>query len=55
MNLAELDIDKINKLLEGIAKEQQLMMVFDVANADIVYADKSLDLTDVVLAKLNQQ
>jgi len=48
-------IDKINKLLEGIAQEQNLIMVFDVANADIVYADKSLDLTDQVLAKLNQQ
>ncbi|MCH7549839.1 MAG: OmpH family outer membrane protein [Candidatus Krumholzibacteriota bacterium] len=48
-------IDKINKLLEGIAKERQLMMVFDVANADIVYADKSLDLTETVLAKLVQQ
>ncbi len=48
-------IDKINKLLEDIAKEQQLMMVFDVANADIVYADKSLDLTDAVLAKLREQ
>jgi len=26
--------------------------VFDVANANIVYADKSLDLTEVVLASL---
>lgn len=48
-------VEKINKLLEGIAKERGLLLVFDVANADVVYADKSLDLTGVVLTKLNQQ
>lgn len=48
-------VDKINKLLEEIAKEQGLMMVFDVANANVVYADKTLDLTDVVLTRLNEQ
>ena len=48
-------VDKINKLIEVIAKEQGLTMVFDVANANIVYADKSLDLTEVVLARLHQQ
>jgi outer membrane protein len=45
-------VDKINKLVETIAKEQGLTMVFDVANANIVYADKSLDLTELVLTKL---
>jgi len=45
-------VDKINKLVEVIAKEQGLTMVFDVANANIVYADKSLDLTELVLTKL---
>jgi Skp family chaperone for outer membrane proteins len=30
-------------------------MVFDVANANIVYADKTLDITDLVLTRLNQQ
>jgi len=48
-------VDKINKLIEVIAKEQGLTMVFDVANANIVYADKSLDLTEVVLTRLRQQ
>lgn len=48
-------VDKINKILEDLAKERGLMMVFDVANADIVYADKSLDLTEAVVAILNQQ
>jgi outer membrane protein len=48
-------VDKINKIIEVIAKEQNLTMVFDVANANIVYADKTLDLTELVLTKLNQQ
>lgn len=48
-------VDKINKLVEAIAKEQGLTMVFDVANANIVYADKSLDLTELVLTKLKSQ
>jgi outer membrane protein len=48
-------VEKINKILEDLAKEQGLLMIFDVANADIVYADKNLDLTEVVLSKLNQQ
>jgi len=48
-------VDKINKILEDLAKEQGYLLVFDVANADIVYADKSLDLTEVVLTKLKEQ
>jgi Skp family chaperone for outer membrane proteins len=30
-------------------------MVFDVANANIVYADKKLDLTEIVLTRLSQR
>ena len=48
-------VDKINKILEDLAKEQGYLMVFDVANADIVYADKLLDLTEVVLTKLKEE
>jgi outer membrane protein len=48
-------VEKINKLIEVIAKEQGLTMVFDVANANIVYADKTLDLTELVLSRLHQQ
>jgi len=46
-------IDKINTILEEMAKERGLLLVFDVANADVVYADKTLDLTQAVLDKLN--
>lgn len=48
-------VDKINRIIETIAVEQQYTMVFDVANANIVYADKKFDLTDLVLTRLNQR
>ena len=48
-------VEKINKLIETIAKQQGLTMVFDVANANIVYADKTLDLTELVLTELRKQ
>ena len=40
---------------EAIAIEQNFTMVFDVANANIVYANKQLDLTDLALTRLNQR
>ncbi len=47
-------VEKINRILEDLGKEQGYAIIFDVANANVVYADKTLDLTDVVLTKLNQ-
>lgn len=47
-------VEKINKILEDLGREEGYTMIFDVANANIVYADKNLDLTSVVLAKLNE-
>jgi outer membrane protein len=48
-------VEKINRIIEDIAKEQGYSMVFDVANANIVYADKLLDITDMVLTRLGSQ
>lgn len=48
-------VDKINRIIEAIAIEQKYTMVFDVANANIVYADKKLDLTEIVLTRLSQR
>ena len=48
-------VDKINRIIEQIAIEQKYTMVFDVAQANVVYADKKLDLTDLVLTRLNQR
>lgn len=48
-------VDKINRVIERIAEEQGYTMVFDVANANIVYANKALDITDLVLTALTTQ
>jgi outer membrane protein len=48
-------VDKINRIIEKIAKEQGYTMVFDVANANIVYADKAIDLTELVLTSLSMR
>jgi len=47
-------VEKINLILEDLGKEQGYSIIFDVANANIVYANKALDLTDVVLGKLRE-
>jgi outer membrane protein len=47
-------VDKINRILETMAEAEGYTMVFDIANANIVYADKTLDLTDRVLVELNK-
>jgi outer membrane protein len=47
-------VDKINKILEQLSENEGYTLVFDVANANIVYAKKELDLTDRVLEELNK-
>ncbi len=47
-------VEKINLILEDLGKEQGYSIIFDVANANIVYANKALDLTEVVLGKLRE-
>lgn len=47
-------VEKINKILEKMSEDQQFSVVFDIANANIVYIDKTLDLTDQVLVELNK-
>jgi len=47
-------VEKINSILETMAVEQGIAVVFDIANANIVYAKKEFDLTDAVLAKLTE-
>ena len=47
-------VEKINRILEGMAEERGLAVVFDIANANIVYAKKEFDLTQAVLDKLNE-
>jgi outer membrane protein len=47
-------VDKINRILQTIAERDGYTMVFDIANANIVYANKSFDLTSQVLEELGK-
>ncbi len=47
-------VDKINRILEQMAENDGYTLVFDISNANIVYADKAFDLTDRVLEELNK-
>jgi len=47
-------VDKINDILERVGQDEGYSMIFDVANANIVWASKALDLTDKVLEELNK-
>jgi outer membrane protein len=48
-------VERINKILETLsAGPDGFAIVFDVANANIVYAKKELDLTEKVLEELNK-
>ncbi len=51
-------IDRINSILEEIGTEDEYLMILDAAGAApgavIVYADPSVDLTQVVIDKLNR-
>jgi outer membrane protein len=46
-------VDKINTILQKLGEEEGYTIIFDIANANIVYAKKALDLTDRVLEELN--
>lgn len=47
-------VDKINEILENMGNEEGYSVIFDVANANIVWASKALDLTERVLEELNK-
>ncbi|MDH3215788.1 MAG: OmpH family outer membrane protein [Candidatus Krumholzibacteria bacterium] len=47
-------VDKINRILEVMAETEGYSLVFDIANANIVYANKAFDLTERVLQELNK-
>jgi outer membrane protein len=47
-------LDKISQVLEKIATEENFTIIFDSVNANIAYARKNLDLTDLVLEELRK-
>ena len=48
-------VEKINAVITKLAEEQGYTMVFDAAQGNIIYAAKSVDLTDLVIAELDAQ
>jgi outer membrane protein len=47
-------LDRINVILQEISERDGYDLVFDITSANIVYATKELDLTDVVLVELRK-
>jgi outer membrane protein len=45
-------LDRVNKAMEDVAKENQFLFVFDSSTQVILYSDESLDVTNLVKAKL---
>ncbi|MDO8367521.1 MAG: OmpH family outer membrane protein [Saprospiraceae bacterium] len=45
-------LDRVNKAMEDVAKENQFMFVFDQNTQVLLYADESLDVTNLVKTKL---
>lgn len=48
-------VEKINAVIADIAQEEGYTMIFDAAQGNIVYAVKTIDLTQQVLEKLSEQ
>lgn len=48
-------VEKINVVIAEIAEDEAYTIIFDAAQANIVYAKKALDLTDRVLEELSKQ
>lgn len=48
-------ITKINEAVNKIAQEEGYTIIFDAAEAKIVYAELGLDITDLVLEELNKE
>lgn len=45
-------LERVNKAMADVAKEQQFMFVFDSSTQVLLYSDESLDVTPLVKAKL---
>lgn len=45
-------LEKVNEALKAVSKEGNYFMVFDVSTQVLLYADESLDVTNLVKAKL---
>ncbi len=52
--LTEPIVKEIRQVLDKIGAEQGFSIIFDAADGNIVYGEKTYDLTDQVLAELNK-
>ncbi|NNF05322.1 MAG: OmpH family outer membrane protein [Candidatus Eisenbacteria bacterium] len=48
-------VERMREVLTQIGKDEGFALIFDAADGNVVYADRALDLTDRVLAALNEQ
>jgi outer membrane protein len=48
-------VERINVIIENIAKEEKYDFIFDTRNGGVVYAKKAYNLTDRVLTLLNKE
>ena len=53
--LTEPIVEKINGIIDIIAKEEGFTLVLDSSQGVIVYADKEIDITDMIIARLDTQ
>jgi len=53
--LTEPIVEKINGIIEKVADEEGFTLVLDSSQGVIVYADKEIDITDMIIAKLDAQ
>lgn len=48
-------VEKIREVLSKIGRDEGFSIIFDATDGNVVYADDALDLTDRVLAILNEE
>jgi outer membrane protein len=48
-------VEKINAVIAKLAEDESYTIIFDAAQGNIIYAKKTLDLTDRVMEELNKQ
>ncbi len=53
--LTEPIVEKINGIIEKVAEEEGFTLVLDSSQGVIVYADKEIDVTDMIIARLEAQ
>jgi Skp family chaperone for outer membrane proteins len=55
MELTKPIVDKINEIIDQIAKEEHYDFIFDTRSGAVVFAKKSYDITEKVLKIINSQ